>query len=535
MGRRFAAENILLSIICAVRFEFVIRSGRETGRTIALTTGQTLTFGRLKTCDVQLDDESVSRRHCTVHAREDVCVVADLQSANGTFVNDRRVASAELRHGDQLRVGSTAFELLPAPTPPAAAPVTAALSLVGEPRGHTLVRKAVDPSKLEFLTQVSKRQNDEALLETAQRYLSTLHHVSDVLSRASGVEGLFDSILSEILDVTKGDRAAILMRPPQAAADADVNVVAVRTRSGAVTAGNMVLSRTVVGDVLEHGISSFTHDALSDERYVSGESIVRQRIRSVMCVPMRTTDEILGVLYVDSHSTHEFNESQLELVAAIGNQAGIAVHRARLLAEVEKLFLDVTKAITAIIDAKDGYTHRHSERVAAFAVRLAQQLGVPAADLSVIELSGLLHDLGKIGVPDAILNKPGKLTDEEFAEMRRHPGHGAAILANIQSAKVAALVPGVKYHHERWDGSGYPEGLKGEEIPLLGRILSVADFLDALTSDRAYRKGMPLDEVMAMIEEQAGTAFDPKVVEAAVALHACGGLALPVAPSPALR
>ena len=520
-----------------MRFEFVFRSGREAGRAIALSTGQTLTFGRLKTCDVQLDDESVSRRHCTLHAREDVCVLADLQSANGTFVNDRRISTAELNPGDQLRVGGTVVELVAAsvPAPAAAAGATTSLSLVGEERGQTLIRKAVDPGKLEFLTQVFKRQDDHALLESAQRYLSTLHHVSDVLSRASGVEGLFESILSEILDVTKGERAAILMRSAAAAPDADVEPVAVRMRTGTANAGTMVLSRTVVRDVLEQGISSFTHDALSDERYVAGESIVRQRIRSVMCVPMRTTDQILGVLYVDSYSTHEFNESELELVAAIGNQAGIAVHRARLLAEVEKLFLDVTKAIAAIIDAKDGYTHRHSERVAAFAVRLAKELGLSADALGTIELSGLLHDVGKIGVPDAILNKPGKLTEEEFAEMRRHPAHGAAILSNIQSAKIAELLPGVKYHHERWDGTGYPEGLRGEAIPLLGRILSVADFLDALTSDRAYRKGMSVDEVMAMIREQAGRAFDPSVVEAAVALHERGEFSLPAAPGPALR
>ena len=519
-----------------MRFEFVIRSGRETGRPLALTSGQTLTFGRLKSCDVQLDDESVSRRHCTLHAREDMCVVADLQSANGTFVNDRRVTSADLKPGDHLRVGSTTVELVSAAVSGRIAGGQAAgLSLVGEDRGQTLIRKAVVPGKLEFLTQVLTRRDDPSLLESAQRYLSTLHHVSDVLSRASTVEGLFDSILSEILDVTKGDRAAILMRDAEACPDADVNVAAVRTRAGVPGTGTMVLSRTVVRDVLEHGISSFTHDALSDERYGGGDSIIRQRIRSVMCVPMRTTDEILGVLYVDSYVTHEFNESELELLAAIGNQAGIALHRARLMAEVEKLFLDVTKAIAAIIDAKDGYTHRHSERVAAFAVKLAAQLGLSTADRSVIELSGLLHDVGKIGVPDAILNKPGKLTDQEFAEIRRHPGHGAAILANIESAKINELLPGVKYHHERWDGSGYPEGLKGDAIPLLGRILAVADFLDALTSDRAYRQGLSFDEVMQMIQEQAGRAFDPVVVAAAVALHERGDLALPITPGPALR
>lgn len=519
----------------------MIRTGPEAGRAIALTTGQALTFGRLKTCDVQVDDESVSRRHCTIHAREDSCVVADLQSANGTFVNERRTSTADLKPGDSLRLGSTVLEFVAAsvPEPAMAGPMTStSLSITAQERGQTLVRKAVDPNKLDFLTQVFKRKGKDegALLESAQRYLSTLHKVSDVLARASGVEGLFDSILSAILEVTKGDRAAILMRDgsdtPEA--PAEINVVAVRNRSGASAAGNMILSRTVVRDVLEQGISTFTNDALADERYGAGESIVRQRIRSVICAPMRTPDAILGVLYVDSHSTDEFNEAELELLAAIGNQAGVALHRARLLSDMERLFIDVMKAIAAIIDAKDGYTHRHSERVAAFSVRLAHQLGLDAGDRSVVELSALLHDVGKIGVPDAILNKPGKLTDDEFAEMRRHPVHGAAILSNIQSAKISELLPGVKYHHEKWDGTGYPEGLKGDAIPLLGRILAVADVLDALTSDRAYRKGQSLEEVVGMVQEGAGRAFDPQVVEALVALHEKGELALPVAPGPAL-
>jgi HD-GYP domain-containing protein (c-di-GMP phosphodiesterase class II) len=409
------------------------------------------------------------------------------------------------------------------------------VTLTSEESGPPLVRKAVDPTKPTFLSSVLAHR-DRALLESTQRYLSTLHRVSDALSRASGVEALFDSILSAILDVTKGDRAAILMREggDSSEVDSTINVLAMQTQAGVTSGGNMTLSRTVVRDVLEHGISTFTHDAMSDGRYGTGESVLRERIRSVMCAPMRTTDQILGVLYVDSYSAHEFNEAGLELLAAIGNLAGVALHRARLLADVENLLLDVTKAIAAIIDAKDGYTHRHSERVAAFAVRLAQELGLSADDRATVELSGLLHDVGKIGVRDAILNKPGELTDDEFEEVRRHPTNGAAILANIQNSKIAQLLPGVKYHHERWDGSGYPEGLAGEQIPLLGRIVAVADYLDALTSDRSYRPGTPLDDVVRMLQSQAGLAFDPRVVEAAVALHRKGELGLPVAPAPAL-
>ena len=517
-----------------MRFEFVVQSGKEVGRTVAVNTGQTISLGRLKGCDVVVDDEAASRRHCTISAREDACVVSDLQSANGTFVNETRITSVELQRADKIRIGSTIIELIdmtstaPGVRPPVAGGTTS-LSLV-EARSQTIVQRAVDPTKLEFLSQVYKRKDESNLLESAQKYLTTLHKVSEILSRASGVEALFDSIVAAILEVSGGDRAAILMRPKEGDPK-DINMVVVRTKDGKAS-GAVMLSRSIVNDVFEKGISVFTDDALADDRYVGGESIVRQRIRSVMCAPMRTTDQILGVLYVDSQMAREFSEAELELLAAVGNQAGIALHRARLMEEVERLFFDVMKAIASLIDAKDGYTHKHSERVAAFGVRLARHLGFDADGRAVVELSGLLHDVGKIGVPDAILNKPGKLTDEEFTQMRLHPVHGARILANIQSARVVSILPGVKYHHERWDGKGYPEGLQGEEIPLLGRVLGVADFLDALTSDRSYRKGLTLEEALNMVKDLEGKAFDPVVVKAAVELHERGELALPSTPNP---
>jgi HD-GYP domain-containing protein (c-di-GMP phosphodiesterase class II) len=519
-----------------MRFEFVVRSGRDMGRTVALSSGQTLTLGRLQGCDVMVDDEAASRRHCTISGRDTSCVVSDLQSANGTYVNDHRIATVELQRSDRVRIGSTVIELVAAgDVQPKEISAVPSLSLV-EARSHTLVQRAVDPTRLEFLSQVIQHKDQSEVLRSTQRYLAALHKVSDLLSRASSVEALFDSILSAILEVSGGDRAAILMRPPDAP-DAEVNMVAVRTKDGGNggAGGAVKLSRTVVNDVLDKGISAFTDDALADERYVGGESIISQRIRSVMCAPMRTTEAVLGVLYVDSKSVREFSEAELELLAAVGNQAGIALHRARLVADMERLFIDVMKAIAATIDAKDGYTHRHSERVAAFGMRIAGELGWDADSRAIVELAGLLHDVGKIGVPDAILNKPGKLTDAEYAEMKQHPVHGARILSNIQSPKVISLLPGVKYHHERWDGKGYPDGLKSEAIPMLGRVLGVADFLDALTSDRTYRKGSSIEEALRMLKDLDGKAFDPAVVKAALELHERGELVLPTDPGPELR
>jgi len=509
-------------------FSFVIRTGAAAGKTVVVAPGQTVTIGRLTTCDVPLDDEAASRRHCALYGREGGCVVADLQSANGTFVNDQRVSTVDVQPGDRIRIGGTVFECVGAGGAVAAVrdPMSTMLSVVADDHGQTIVRRALDPARPEFLTAMFSRQ-DHSALEAAQRYLATVHRVSEALARASTLEGLYDVVLSAVIEASGGDRAAILLRGTDPA-QSGVAVAAVRARDQQSSTAGMVLSRTVINDVIERGMSAFTNDALADARYGAGESIVRQRIRSVMCAPMRTTESVLGVLYVDSQSAHEFSEADLELLAAIGNQAGVAVHRARLMDEMERLFLDVMKAIAATIDAKDGYTHRHSERVAAFGVRLARELDCDTEFRTIVELSGLLHDVGKIGVPDAILNKPGRLTDEEFKEIQRHPLHGVRILGHIQSARISALLPGVKCHHERWDGAGYPDGIAGDAIPLLGRVLGVADFIDALTSERAYRSGLALDEVVGMIQEQSGRAFDPAVVAAAVALHARGELALPM-------
>ena len=167
-----------------MRFEFVVRSGKELGRTIAVSSGQTLTLGRLNGCDVVVDDEAASRRHCSVTAREDACAIADLRSANGTFVNERRVAAAELNRGDKVRIGSTVLELIDRDAGESGASrathITASFSIV-ESQSPGLVQRAVDPTRLEFLSGVYKSKDQPQLLESAQKYLTMLHKVSEIL------------------------------------------------------------------------------------------------------------------------------------------------------------------------------------------------------------------------------------------------------------------------------------------------------------------------------------------------------------------
>ena len=180
--------------------------------------------------------------------------------------------------------------------------------------------------------------------------------------------------------------------------------------------------------------------------------------------------------------------------------------------ELSRSYMATVRALSNAVEARDAYTGKHAERVAAYGIEIARAVGLPRPEGAETQFGFLLHDIGKVAMPDAILFKPGALTTEERALMARHPVVGAEIVDGIEFLSEAAKV--VRSHHERWDGTGYPDGLRGEEIPLAARVFAVADVLDALTTDRPYRPRIPLGEARAMIVEAAGTQFDPTVVTA---------------------
>jgi HD-GYP domain-containing protein (c-di-GMP phosphodiesterase class II) len=178
------------------------------------------------------------------------------------------------------------------------------------------------------------------------------------------------------------------------------------------------------------------------------------------------------------------------------------------------LFLNSVRMLAAAIDAKDPYTRGHSERVARYSIGIGKNLALPEKDMRNLRISALLHDVGKIGIDDRILRKPGALSDEEFEVMKQHPAKGAAIMSGV--AQLIDIVPGMKYHHEKWSGGGYPDGLEGEQIPMQARIVAIADTFDAMTTNRPYQKAMELGYVVEKIKSFAGTRFDPRVVDAFV-------------------
>ena len=233
---------------------------------------------------------------------------------------------------------------------------------------------------------------------------------------------------------------------------------------------------------------------------------------SVLVVPTRAADEAMGViLLINGRNRPPFSSVDARRMTALAAQAAVSTRHLRLYEESKEIFLSTVWALAAAVDAKDGYTHGHSQRVAQYAVTLGRELGFDQQEVERLELSAVLHDVGKIGVPEAVLNKPGRLTTAEMTIMRTHPEKGADILSSIRAMR--DIVPGVRHHHERFDGMGYPDGLKGGNIPLSARIILVADTFDAMTSTRPYRTAMPVRAAHDEIARCSGTQFDPRLAE----------------------
>lgn len=232
----------------------------------------------------------------------------------------------------------------------------------------------------------------------------------------------------------------------------------------------------------------------------------------LLAVPLQRQEQVLGVMFALDKQSGDFDSVDAKLLYSIANESAIYLENSMLFADVHGLMMGLLHSLTSAVDAKDAYTCGHSERVALLSRHLAMDLSLPDPEVEQIYMAGLLHDVGKIGVPESVLQKTGKLTPEEFESMKKHPEIGARILADVKQVK--PLIPGVLHHHERYDGKGYPTGLAGNDIPLMGRIICLADCFDAMTSNRTYRKALPLEVALAEIRRCAGTQFDPALAEA---------------------
>jgi HD-GYP domain-containing protein (c-di-GMP phosphodiesterase class II) len=235
--------------------------------------------------------------------------------------------------------------------------------------------------------------------------------------------------------------------------------------------------------------------------------------RSSLCVPLKVKEKPIGVLSVSDKQTGDpFDEGDLEILVTLAHQIAATIYSAQLYEDLEASYLSAVRALANSLDAKDTYTRGHSERVARYSMEIGRVMNLTTDEIKTLHIGALLHDIGKIGISESIINKSSRLTDNEFETIKTHPSRGASIIEPAKFLK--EKLPLIKYHHERFDGKGYPDGLKGTDIPMLARIICVADSYDAMTSKRAYRDTMPRVEARNELIRCSGSQFDPKVVTA---------------------
>jgi putative nucleotidyltransferase with HDIG domain len=272
------------------------------------------------------------------------------------------------------------------------------------------------------------------------------------------------------------------------------------------------LSEGIAGRVARTGEPAFVRDTELDPHYLPTEAPADSG--SELGVAIRVGGEVWGVLNLEHLDTHAFDADDVVFAELVATHLGAALDRARLATELEGTFMTTLAALSDALEHKDAYTAEHAREVERLAGRVGARLGLPEPELRTVRYAALLHDVGKIGIPGEILSKPGKLTEEEFEQIKQHTVIGARMLEPIPFFE--QVHPLVRSAHERWDGRGYPDGLAASEIPLGARIICACDAFHAMTSDRPYRDAMPAVEAIAELRRHAGRQFDPAVVDALV-------------------
>lgn len=481
--------------------------GVEGQEDVALSPAQAIVLGRGDCCTVRLMHSKVSRRHCRVAFENGFYSAEDLDSKNGTWVNNRRIHKAILFHHDRITVGGAEFRFVLEGT---LSQQTTNIDLDGEDdlNFETEIREPVDghtPSSL-FLDIPKADSGDKP--EDLERDLSAVCKIINSVNAEHQLDRLLETVMDSVMEVSEADRGYLIAAKKL---DGVLMPLVSRNRDGIPAFARNTFSRSIVSECYENACAILKSDPASD--YDASESVMAQQIQSIMCVPMSDEQGPVGVIYVDNVvGSRQFTKRDLKVLTAIGNQAGIAIRRAQLARQVETLFRDAMRTIISLVEVKDQYTYGHSERVTAVTLRLSElcPADMERPDMRDIEIAGLLHDVGKLAVRLDILQKPESLTDSEYEAVKEHPVSGAAILNSVDNAE--AIAAAIRHHHERWDGSGYPDGLARERIPVLSRLLAIADAFDSMASDRPYKSVLPQEEILAELSQGAGTQFDPVLV-----------------------
>jgi HD-GYP domain-containing protein (c-di-GMP phosphodiesterase class II) len=391
--------------------------------------------------------------------------------------------------------------------------VVDSLSRSGNPLVSTTIQDITRISQSLLLLEQSV--GDQLKLKQSQ--LRALMSVGQVINSSLGLRRVLEEVMDSLISLMHAERGFLMLRESSGEMTVQIarGIAHINLDEEAFK-----VSKTIVRRVVESCEPVLTTNAQADPRFDAQMSVAAYQLRSILCVPLKLKKDLIGVLYVDNRAhAGIFKENDLELISAFADQAAVAIDSARLFEDLQESHRELEKAYQATLegwvralDLRDKETEGHTQRVTILTQRLARSMGVEGDALVHITRGALLHDIGKMAIPDGILLKPGQLTEEERLLIQRHPIYAYEMLSPI-----AFLVPAIDIpycHHEKWDGSGYPRGIRGKEIPFAARIFPVVDVWDALTSNRPYRRALPQYEVRARIQAESGKHFDPVVVDA---------------------
>ena len=465
--------------------------------------GDEVLIGRASTSDVCIVSQFVSRRHAQLKRRGDGWVFVDLDSTSGSYFQGTRIRERPLPVESWIHLG---------------APGGHAIRLERRGRSSDEIARIDADEGTHILHTLHLDRSRYAMGETtakvldavSARRLGSLYQLTASLSGAPGRSAVFERVLEMALQELPGERAAVLVQQPGTEV---ATAVAFRHRDGRDRPFQP--SRVLTALVMQDDVGLVSVDAASDQRLMASETLAFQAVRSVLAVPVTSMKRVWGAVYVDTRTVQTpFDQEMLEYLLAVGRQLGMTMESLYLLSEQEKMLESLMEALSASIDARDGLTAGHSLRVAGYARGLAERLEWSADECKRVYWAGLVHDYGKIGVDDLILRKPGRLTDEEFEQIQKHPKLTHDILRRIHFPEGLEELPYVAAtHHERLDGKGYPFGLVGTAVPESGQVIGIADVFDALTSERHYRRPMPFERVEQILIDGKGDRWDPALVD----------------------
>ena len=500
-----------------------VLSGHASGSTFPLTQDSTI-LGRGEGVDLPIVDGSISRQHCQIIREEERYYIKDLNSKNGTHLRGIKLSPGqfyEIQPNSDIQVGSINLIF-------SVEMVESASKRMQTPQGDTTLGFEEDDETTKEIKPDSP-QGQEHVHTTlpfnivSNRNLVAIYKVLGSIGAIFERKFLFQKSVDLVTEVLDADRGFVFLASDLEGEKARPAVSKIRGGGGHGDVPSD-LNWSAIYQVFNEGISVISSGVPA--AYSQGAAAGKQegKGRSAICSPVQSRDKIFGVMYIDSAAGADFFvRNDVELLTAIGIHIGALTENIELVTNNRDLFIGVIRTLVNILEAKDHYTFGHSERVTNISLAIADELELGQNEKEALRIASLIHDIGKVVISEEVLNKVSPLTDVEFSEIKKHPTIGCTFVRHLSGFDM--IRSGIMFHHERVDGDGYPKRKKGEEIPLIARIIAVADSFDAMTSDRPYRKGFTEDYALTELHANIGSQFDGRVIDAFMKAYQSGKVA----------